>query len=218
MNQGTPGGADAFGRLQRGDGQVRPRRVDAIDQPQFGARLVELRAAASSTRSARPIAGCGNRRSGRGSAARPRRRPAAGPSASRARPGLGGRLRDVHRLAVVGQRSAKSAADRLLGAGRPGCPRPGRSTRENRSRVNVCGCVSRPAAAAMRCDDRLGLGEGAGVAPAVRHREAVVQQHDVMGPRAAQQVAPLVVQHAAGPPSAPRPPRRASAAAGAEVA
>ena len=53
-------------------------------------------------------------------------------------------------------------------------------------------------------DDRLGLIEGVGVGPAVGHRKAVVQQHDVVRLHAAEAGCPTDCATAAGPPSAPR--------------
>ena len=63
--------------------------------------------------------------------------------------------------------------------------------REKRSSVKSWGWICRAASAADPLDHFLGLGEGVGVAPAVGHGKAVVQQHDVVGARAAEQVAPL---------------------------
>ena len=109
----------------------------------------------------------------------------------------GGGLRDLD----LGQRLRQFAGE--IVADGDASSRSGRAERcrracENRSSVNDLRLDLPGGLGADALDDLLGLGEGVGVGPAVGHREAVVQQHDVMRARAAQQVAPLVAQQRLG--------------------
>ena len=152
MSQGTPAARMPFGRLQGSDRQVRPRRVDAIDQPQFDARslscrkrffnsvgLSHCRARKSEMQIDDPPLALGVAQQlvewpATPAPARPRSARLRSACSFSAR--LGGELGVNVLLVQVGLRRG---------------PAPdARPTRENRSSVNVCGCVSRAAAAPIR--------------------------------------------------------------------
>ena len=109
----------------------------------------------------------------------------------------GGRERGLQSAQQAAQPAEKIGVDRLLdevGAAVAGRADGLRVTQEREGlRLDLAGSQGGDPR-----DHRLGLGHRAGVVPAVGHREAVVQEHEVVGLAAAQPAAELIVQHGPG--------------------
>ena len=193
---GHAGGVDSLGGLERGNRQVGPRAIHAVDQVDLRPRLVEPQQFLAQLRGIAPLP-----RTEVGNHVDHAPLPVAGAEQLGDRLQCGKRtgrgLRDGDLGKPFAQLIGELRADRLLqeiGFRRPLEPRHAREPQEREElRVDLPGRLG-----ADVPDDLLALREGVGVFPAAGHRKAVVQQHDVVGARAAQQVAPPVLQHGLG--------------------